>query len=101
MTKARANQLPVKHIPSRTCIGCRKTFAKRELIRLVCLPEGQVEIDLSGKKSGRGAYLCHSPACWKGALKSGTLEKAMRSTLQAQSREQLVKYAEGLNNTGN
>jgi uncharacterized protein len=96
MTKAK----PARHIPVRTCIGCRRTFAKRELVRLVCPPDGDVEVDLSGKKSGRGAYVCQSSSCWEAALASGRLEKAMRTSIKAESRDGLVKYARGLNNTG-
>jgi predicted RNA-binding protein YlxR (DUF448 family) len=81
-----------KHIPQRTCIACRKIGAKRELIRLVCIGEGVVEVDTSGKKAGRGAYLCKTWECWQAGLKSGRLEYALETTLDADNREQLINY---------
>ncbi len=100
MTKAKSGNLPARHIPQRTCIGCRQTFAKRELVRVVCSPEGEIAVDPTGKKSGRGAYVCQSPDCWESALSSGRLEKALRTSVDQPSRERLVNYARGLNNTG-
>ena len=55
----------VKKIPQRKCLGCMQSFPKKELIRVVRTPEGEVEIDLTGKKSGRGAYICKNEACLK------------------------------------
>ena len=63
----------VKKIPQRKCLGCMQSFPKKELIRVVRLPEGEVEIDLTGKKSGRGAYICKNEACLKKAIKSKRL----------------------------
>lgn len=67
-----------KHIPQRTCIACRLTDAKRRLIRIVRDQSGRVAIDPTGKKSGRGAYLCDNPACWVQALKRQSLVRALR-----------------------
>lgn len=64
-----------KKIPERRCIGCGETKPKPELIRVVRSPEGEVSLDLTGKKSGRGAYLCRSSACLKRALKSRQLAR--------------------------
>lgn len=64
-----------KKIPQRRCVGCGETKEKRELIRVVRTPEGDVCLDFIGKKSGRGAYLCHSAACLKKAIKSKRLEQ--------------------------
>jgi uncharacterized protein len=102
MTKLRPATPPARHIPQRTCIGCHTVFSKRDLVRLVCLaePEGGVEVDLTGKKSGRGAYLCHSLACWEAALESGRLDHAMRTSIKPEVKNILVNYAKGLNNTG-
>ena len=99
MTKVKSGTPPSKHIPQRTCIACRKTGAKRGLVRLVRLAEGGVEIDLTGKKSGRGAYLCQFPECWDKALKSGRLELALHTSLKPENKEILANYAKGLNNT--
>jgi predicted RNA-binding protein YlxR (DUF448 family) len=87
-----------KHLPQRTCIACRKTGVKRELVRLVCGPDG-VDVDLTGKKSGRGAYLCPTLGCWESAVKTGKLETALRTSLKADNKEKLVNYAKGFNNT--
>ncbi len=91
---------PAKHIPQRTCIACRKTGVKRELVRLVCGQEG-VEVDATGKKSGRGAYLCPEPVCWESAIHAGKLEYALRTRLKPENKEKLVNYARGFNNTDN
>jgi len=85
-----------KHIPQRTCVACRQVKAKRELMRLVRDIDGRVEVDTSGKKVGRGAYLCRSQECWRLGLKGNRLEHALRSTLSPDNREQLMRYAENL-----
>jgi predicted RNA-binding protein YlxR (DUF448 family) len=82
----------MKHIPQRTCVSCRQVKAKRELIRLVRVADGTIEVDTSGKKAGRGAYLCPAPECWEDGLKRGRLEHALRTTLTRENREQLIKY---------
>ena len=85
-----------KHIPQRTCMACRKVNAKQELIRLVRISDGSVELDTSGKKAGRGAYLCRAQDCWEIGLKGGRLEYTLRTTLTQNNREQLVKQGEAL-----
>ena len=68
--------------PMRMCIGCRERFDKRELIRVVRTPEGEVVIDDTGKKSGRGAYLCPgSSKCLTRAMKSKALERMLEVTI--------------------
>ena len=81
-----------QHIPQRTCVACRKVKAKRELIRVVRTSNGNVEVDTSGKKAGRGAYLCRSPECWEIGMKGGRLEYTLRISLTQDSREQLIRY---------
>lgn len=58
-----------KKVPLRKCLGCMSSFPKKDLIRVVKTPEGEVVLDLSGKKSGRGAYICKNSACLKKAIK--------------------------------
>jgi predicted RNA-binding protein YlxR (DUF448 family) len=95
-----ASPLVAKHIPKRTCIACRKTESKRGLVRLVCVPEGGVEVDLTGKKSGRGAYLCPTRSCWENAFHDiRRLEAALRTRIRPESKETLEKYAKGFDNT--
>jgi predicted RNA-binding protein YlxR (DUF448 family) len=67
-----------KHVPVRMCIACRRSETKRGLFRLVRDSEGRVAVDPTGKRAGRGAYLCHQPACWEQALKRRGLERALR-----------------------
>jgi len=62
----------------------------------VLLSDGNIEVDASGKKAGRGAYLCQSPQCWQTGLKGGRLEYALRTTLTPDNREQLIRYGEDL-----
>lgn len=87
----------VKHVPQRTCIACRRSDAKRGLIRLVRSPEGRVGVDPTGKRAGRGAYLCHDPACWEAAVKRRALERALKiERLDPEDRTALLDYARGL-----
>ena len=65
-----------KRIPMRKCTGCSEMKPKRELVRIVKSPEGDVSLDLTGKKSGRGAYICRSMACLQAARKARRLERA-------------------------
>ena len=83
-----------KHVPQRTCVGCRTTSAKREFMRIVRTPEGAVEIDPSGKRNGRGAYLCADRACWEEALRKDRLARALRTSLAPSVREELLRHAE-------
>lgn len=83
-----------KHIPQRTCVGCREVQPKRTLIRIVRGTEG-VEVDLSGKKPGRGAYLHDQLSCWEAAMK-GSLAKALRVEITAEEHERLLAYARTL-----
>ena len=77
-------------------MACRKVKAKRELIRVVRTPDGNVEVDTSGKEAGRGAYLCRAPECWEVGLKGGRLEYALRISLARDNREQLTRYGKDL-----
>ena len=85
-----------QRVPKRTCVACRKVGAKHELIRLVRVSDGSVEVDASGKKAGRGAYLCRVQDCWEIGLTGGRLGYTLRTTLTQDNREQLIKYGEAL-----
>ena len=65
-----------KKIPMRMCIGCHENKPKKELIRIVKSPEGEISLDFTGKKAGRGAYLCKNPACLELAVKQHKIEKS-------------------------
>jgi len=86
--------MKTKHVPQRTCAGCRTGSAKRELVRVVRTPEGAVEVDPTGKANGRGAYLCARRECWEEALKKDRLSRALRTNVSAQDAEALRSYAE-------
>ena len=66
-----------KKIPMRQCVGCREMLEKRSLVRIVRSPEGEVSLDPTGKKPGRGAYLCKSAECLKKAIKTRALGRAL------------------------
>ena len=77
-------------------MACRRVKAKQELIRLVHVSDGSVEVNTSGKKAGRGAYLCRSQGCWGVGLRGSQLEHVLRTTLTQDNREQLIKQGEDL-----
>jgi uncharacterized protein len=78
-----------KHVPQRTCVVCRETDAKRALTRVVRTAEEGVQVDPTGKRNGRGAYLCSQPSCWQRAVESNVLDRALRTTLTAEDRQRL------------
>lgn len=67
----------VRKTPTRRCTGCGEHFPKNELIRVLRTPEGEVVLDLTGKKSGRGAYICKNTSCFKKARKAKRLETSL------------------------
>jgi len=83
-----------KHIPQRTCVGCREVLSKRELIRIVRTPDGVLR-DPTGKLEGRGAYLHDKRSCWEQALK-GSLAHALKTELTIKDRSQLNDFMSGL-----
>ena len=66
-----------RKIPERQCLGCNAHKPKRELLRVVKTPEGEILLDFTGKKSGRGAYICRNVACLRKARKSGRIERSL------------------------
>lgn len=76
-----------RHVPQRTCIGCRQTADKRSLIRLVRTADG-VRVDPTGKQPGRGAYVHNEESCWQAALKN-SLAKALRTPISDEERSRL------------
>jgi len=89
-----------KHTPQRTCVACRAARPKRELVRIVRLSPTEAEcvvmVDETGKRSGRGSYLCRQRGCWEMALARGQLERALKVRLTAETKAQLQEYAAGL-----
>jgi len=84
----------VKHVPQRTCVGCREVLPKRTMIRIVRTTEG-VQIDSTGKLAGRGAYLHDKHECWERALK-GALAHALKATISADERATLEDFMSAL-----
>jgi len=80
----------VKHVPQRTCVGCREVLSKRTMIRIVRRAEG-VQVDPTGKLAGRGAYLHDRRECWERGLK-GVLGHALKTTLKNEEREKLEEF---------
>jgi uncharacterized protein len=86
----------LRHAPQRTCVGCRRERAKRDLVRIVRAPDAQVRVDTTGKAAGRGAYICRDPACWTAALRRGSLAGALRVNLAPADREALERFRDSL-----
>lgn len=88
-----------KKIPVRQCMGCNEHKPKSELLRVVRSPEGEISLDFTGKKNGRGAYLCRSVACLKRAAKSHRIDRVLDCTIPAGVYEalerELADHADG------
>jgi len=85
-----------KHVPQRTCIACRQVRNARDLVRLVRVGDGDIEVDLLAKKPGRGAYLCPERDCWQKGLKGNCVEHAMRTKPSASNLQTLIDYVNSL-----
>ncbi|MBQ8868298.1 MAG: YlxR family protein [Oscillospiraceae bacterium] len=81
--------MAVKKVPMRSCCGCREKRPKRELIRVVRSPEGEVSFDITGRKAGRGVYLCNDKACLLKAIKSRALARALECEIPEEVYERL------------
>ena len=81
-------------IPQRQCMGCQERKDKKALIRVVRTPEGQVQLDFSGKLNGRGAYLCPNPECLKKARKTRSLERCLETEIPQLVYDRLEKEME-------
>lgn len=81
----------VKKIPMRMCVGCKEMKTKKELIRIVRTPENTIEIDRTGKRAGRGAYLCSSKECLQKAIKGKRLEKCLEQQIPPEVLETISK----------
>jgi len=87
--------MAVKKVPMRSCCACKEKKAKRELVRVVRSPEGEVSLEIAGRKSGRGVYICNSTACLAKAKKSRALSRALECEIPdevfAHLEEELLK----------
>ncbi len=89
-----------KKIPMRMCVGCREMKEKRELIRIVRTPEGETVLDPTGKRSGRGAYVCRNAECLRRSIKQKQLERQLEITLTEEITAALTAEMERLNAAG-
>jgi len=83
-----------KKIPMRQCVGCREMKPKKELVRIVKSPEGDISVDFRGRAPGRGAYVCPDPACLKKAVKSKALERAFETAIPQDVYDRLLEKME-------
>ena len=86
--------MSTKKIPQRQCIGCNEMKSKKDMIRVVKTPEGEFVLDATGRKNGRGAYVCPSGDCLKKAIKSRGLERSFKMTIPLSVYETLEKEME-------
>ena len=89
-----------KKIPMRMCVGCREMKEKRELIRIVRTPDGEVALDPTGKKSGRGAYVCRQAECLRRSIHQKQLERQLEITLTPEVTDALTAEMERLTAAG-
>lgn len=80
-----------RKLPKRKCIGCNEMKDKKDLIRVIRTPEGQILLDPTGKKNGRGAYVCRESACLKKAIKSKSLERSFQCSIPEEIYDTLIK----------
>ena len=80
-----------KKVPMRKCVGCQEMKNKKEMIRIVRTEEGDFSLDATGKKNGRGAYLCHSAECFRKAVKNKGLERSFKQSIPPEVYDRLEK----------
>lgn len=81
----------VRKLPQRSCVACGRPRPKRELIRVVRTPAGEVRVDLTGKVSGRGAYVCPEPPCIERGVRQGRLQRALETPIGPEMVEELSR----------
>ncbi len=88
-----------KHVPERTCVACRTARPKRHLVRIVRTPEGGVEVDKTGRRNGRGAYLCPAQECWRLARTRRSLDQALGIAVSQETWQSLEEFSQRLPET--
>lgn len=83
--------LKTKKIPLRQCLGCNEMKSKKEMLRIIKTPEGAIDVDYTGKKNGRGAYLCNSVDCFNKARKTKALERSLKTSIPQEVYEELER----------
>ena len=87
--------MKTKKVPMRMCLGCREMKPKRELVRIIRTPEGEIKLDTTGKASGRGAYICRNTECLKQSIKTRALSRAFDTVIGDEIFEVLEKEIHG------
>ena len=85
----------VKKIPERKCMGCGEKFPKKDLLRVVRAPEGDVSVDVTGKKNGRGVYICKNPECFKKVRKGDKLSRSLDVKVEDSVYDELAGMMDG------
>ena len=85
------NNMRVRKVPLRQCTGCGVRKEKKELIRIIKTPEDLIEVDFTGKKNGRGAYICNSTECLRLARKRKSLERSLKTSIPDEVYQQIEK----------
>lgn len=90
--------MKTRKVPLRICIGCQEQKSKRELVRIVRTPEGNIELDPTGKKAGRGTYICPKRQCLDAAVKGRRIERSLKQAVSPTIVEELAKQLPGEDN---
>lgn len=93
--KGKTQEVTKKRVPERQCLGCNEHKPKQDMIRIVRSPDGEISLDLTGKKSGRGAYVCPDPACLKKLRKSRRADSVLGVTIPAEVWDAMEATMEG------
>ena len=83
-----------KKVPLRKCTGCQQMKSKKEMLRILRTPEGSIVLDTTGRKNGRGAYVCYSADCFEKAVKNKGLERSLKCKVPEETYESLKKELE-------
>jgi predicted RNA-binding protein YlxR (DUF448 family) len=86
----------MKKVPMRQCVGCHNMVSKREMIRVIKTSDGEIMLDTTGKKNGRGAYLCNSKECLEKAIKSKSLERSLKAAIPAEIYDSLKEELDNI-----
>ena len=84
----------LRPLPNRRCFLCGKTLPKAELVRIARSPDSRVAVDVTGKRPGRGTYLCQTQRCWQQGLKGNRLDKAIKIAVSPEDKQALISYYE-------
>ena len=86
----------MKKVPMRQCVGCHNMVSKREMIRVIKTSDGQIMLDATGKKNGRGAYICNSRECLEKAIKSRSLERSLKAAIPSEIYDSLKEALDNI-----